>query len=251
MAKIQNPNQTKKYNLDYTIGFSALNPGHFISLPAFMNIVQETSLMHTYQTPQSLKYYDELDLAWVITHWQVEIDYLPKVAERVNIATWPVGFRSFFGERSFEAKSEQGESILRANSNWILLNRSTLKPHRPNEIIAQQYGTCYPFVVEKNFSMPKISDFELISEHNYTVLRRDIDTNRHVNNANYLYWLYNYLPNDLYKNFLPKLLKVAYKKEMLLGDNALIQIYRKENNIFAIIKNNDTITTEIYLEHKE
>ena len=241
-------NRENKYNLDYRIGFTALNPSKGISLPAFMAMVQEASLMHTYHTPQSLKYYDDHDWAWIITHWQVEIDELPQVGETVNISTWPVGFKGFFGERAYEAINAEGKSILRANSNWILLNRENLKPVRPNEEIAEKYGQKHPFPIKKDFSMPKIDNFNFISSHPYKVLRRDIDTNRHVNNANYLYWIYNYLPQEFYTDYSPKLLKVSYKKEMLLNDEAYIEIHQNSNEIFAIIKKDGQVATEVYIE---
>ena len=214
-----------------------------------MAYVQDSSLLHTYATPQSLKYYDDKNWAWVLTHWHVKISAYPKSGERINIYTWPVRYKGYFGERGFEVQSSGGDSLLVANSNWILLERDTLSPIRANNEIISQYGEMYPFLLERDFAMPIYDGMELIGSHEYTVSRRDIDTNSHVNNVKYIEWIYDYLPGDLYSDFYATDLKVAYKKETLLGDKVKINLYRKglDPEIFTTIEKDDQLATEIYI----
>ena len=244
-----------KFNLDFRVGFNGLLHGDVMSLPALMDCVQETSLLHTHSIPKAMDYYDEMGWVWVLTHWQVEVYAAPKLSEFINIATWPVGFKGYFGTRGYEARDARGNAVLKANSNWILLNKNTLKPVRPTEFISTKYGECFDFPLTKDFTLPDVSDdFSLISTHSYTPARRDMDTNNHVNNISYIKWLYDYIPEDLYRNYRPSSLKVAYKKETLLGDELIIKLYKRLNTkteqnieILAIIEKEGKVATEIYI----
>ena len=247
-----------KFNLDFRIGIAGA------SLPALMDCVQETSLLHTHSIKGAMDYYDEMGWVWVLTHWQVEVCSYPKLGEHINIATWPVGFKGYFGTRGYEARNaenadndENSNFILKANSNWMLLDRNTLKPVRPTEYILNKYGECFDFPITKDFSMPSLQGtdgFDLLSTHSYIPSRRDIDTNNHVNNISYVRWLYDFIPEDLYLNCRPSALKVAYKKETRAGDDLTIKLYKRrladlgENNteILAIIEKDGKIATEIY-----
>ncbi|MDR2167650.1 MAG: hypothetical protein LBE35_07360 [Clostridiales bacterium] len=246
-SNLNNP----RFNVDYRIGFGHLLPDNALSLPGLMALVQEASLFHTYAIPGAFDYYDEKNWVWVLTHWQVEIFDYPKVADNINIATWPVGYKGFFGERGFEAIDNAGKPLLYANSNWILLDRGSFKPVRPTDFIADKYGQTFPYAIAKDFSMPKVANFLPTTEHVYQATRRDMDTNDHVNNVNYLKWIYDYIPDELYKNRRPKALKVAYKKETLPGDTLDIKLFQGQNpaapETFAVIEKEGKTATEIYI----
>ena len=246
------PINQNKFNMDYLIGFDGLLSDSTLALPGFMANVQEASLFHTFSIPGAFDYYNEMNWVWVLTHWQVEIYGYPKVGDKINISTWPVRFKGYFGERGFAAADAAGAPLLAANSNWILLDRSTLKPVRPTEHICTKYGQNYPFLLEKDFALPKYiqNNFVPLSGHSYTTTRRDIDTNKHVNNVKYLEWMYCHIPDNIYHNYRAKSLKVAYKKETLLGDSLEIKLFQRSQGddieIFTIIEKNTQTATEIY-----
>jgi len=247
-----NPN---KFNVNYRIGFNGLMPDNTLSLPGLMTHVQEASLFHTYSIDGAFDYYDEMNWVWILTHWQVEIAGYPKVGDKINISTWPVQFKSYFGERGFEAVDAEGKTLLAANSNWILLDRSSLKPIRPTEYICEKYGECFPFLLKKDFSLPKPGGFTPFSEHSYTTTRRDIDTNNHVNNVKYLEWVYCHIPDYIYHNYRAVSLKVTYKKETLLGEDLEIKLLTRQNGeiieIFSLIEKGHQTATEIYTVWKK
>ena len=251
-TNLKNPNPNpSKFNMDCRIGFNGLLPDGSLALPGLMSHVQEASMFHTFSIPGAFDYYNEMNWVWVLTHWQVEVYSYPKMGDKINISTWPVRFKGYFGERGFEVADEEGTSLLAANSNWILLDRNTHKPVRANEHISTKYGANFPFLLEKDFSLPKYDDFTSLSGHAYTATRRDIDTNNHVNNVKYLEWVYCYIPDEIYNNYRAKSLKVAYKKEALLGDRLEIKLFKRLQGdnieIFAIIEKGGQTATEIYM----
>ncbi|MCL2415665.1 MAG: thioesterase [Defluviitaleaceae bacterium] len=247
-----------KFSVDYRIGFNNIMPNLTMNLPGLMHYVQESSLIHTFSNPHSQEYYDSHKLAWVITHWHVKIKRYPLVNSKVKIRTWPVKFRGFFGERGFDVQDENGEILLEANSNWILIERESHKPFRPSEEIRAQYGNISSFPFEKDFSMPQpdtLADFANFARREYVVMRRDIDTNYHANNVRYIEWSFEDVPQDIYHNMQPCELKVAYKKECIAGDKLEIlqSIKRKpkEACILADIVKEDSVACQIYTKWRE
>jgi len=233
---------TSKFEQAYRIGV-------YNDFPAVMDYIQQASLHHTLSSPGGLEELDEADLVWVLTHWKVAINALPSTGEDVTVSTWPVNFKGYFGERGFEMK-KQGKSLIVANSNWMLLKRSSLSPARPNAAMLAKYGQVYPFLIQKDFALPKAAEFELVAEHTCNVSRRDIDNNNHVNNISYLKWVWDILPDELY-NTTPKVFKAVYKKESRLGDSLCIKLYRQADELFALIEKDGKTSVEIYISWEE
>jgi len=225
-------------------------PDLTISLPGIMTAAVESSLMHTYTTPHLFEYYTSNGLAWVITHWHVRINRFPKVNEAVKIATWPVRFRGLFAERGFEMADERGESLLCANSNWVLLDRQKLKPVRASQEIIDYYGPTYPSKIDTDFAIPKPDGFEALARRDYAVQRRDIDIFGHANNVRYIEWAMEDIPEDVYCGYMPYELKAAYKKENIAGDKVQIEpfILRCGNEIEALtsISRGDMPSAQVY-----
>jgi len=241
---------TNKFGADFRVGYNQLLPDSTLTLAGLMSYVQESSFLHTNSIPGAFDYYAEKGLVWVLTHWQVEIYKYPKVSDIINVSTWPSAFKGYFGERGYEVLSAaSGERLLAANSNWILLDANAQKPARPDSYILEKYGQTHPLLIDKNFAMPKHDDFELVCEHAYAPTRRDMDTNMHVNNVSYLKWLYDFVPEDVYCNFVPKSLRVTYKKQTLPNDCLSIKIYKKmlgnEIHLHATIEKEGVLATEI------
>lgn len=67
----------------------------------------------------------------------------------------------------------------------------------------------------------------------YTIQKRDIDSNHHVNNLNYLDFAYELLP----KNAEFKNVEVMYKNEARLGDTMKLYYGEKDDAIFITMKN--------------
>ena len=73
----------------------------------------------------------------------------------------------------------------------------------------------------------------------YTIQRRDLDTNNHVNNLHYIDYALETLDEDIYNNLTLNNIEIIYKKEIKLKDN-INCYYSLENNKHIItIKNED------------
>ena len=73
----------------------------------------------------------------------------------------------------------------------------------------------------------------------YTVTRRDIDTNHHVNTLNYLDFANEALPEKIFFNSDFKNVEIMYKHEAKLGEKLNIFYAEQDNSTIITIKNED------------
>ena len=85
----------------------------------------------------------------------------------------------------------------------------------------------------------------------YTTLRRDIDTNFHVNNLNYIDFAYEALPEDIYQNADFRFVDVMYKKECKVGQTIRC-LYTKinEHEHIVTMKSEDEKTLHCIVRFK-
>ena len=74
---------------------------------------------------------------------------------------------------------------------------------------------------------------------NYTIQRRDIDTNGHVNNLHYIDYALETLDEDVYNNNSFDNLEVVYKKEIKLKENIKCYYSLEDNKHLVTIKSED------------
>jgi acyl-ACP thioesterase len=77
---------------------------------------------------------------------------------------------------------------------------------------------------------------------NYTIQRRDIDTNGHVNNLHYIDYALETLDEDIYNNNSFDNLEVVYKKEIKLKESIKCYYSFEDNKHIVTIKSEDDST---------
>jgi len=244
------------FSIDTHVGFSSLMPDLTINLAGLMTEAVESSMMHTFTTPDLFEYYTGNGLAWVITNWHVRINRFPRTNEYIKISTWPVKFRGFLAERGFEITDEHGKSLLNANSKWILLDRVNLKPIRASQDIVDCYGPMSSAKIDTDFTIPTADGFEPLARQDYIVQRRDMDVFGHANNVRYIEWAMEDVPEDVYYGkYKPYELKAVYKKENVTGDAVQLApaILRTgdEIEILTEISRDGALSARVYTKWRE
>ena len=67
------------YTFNSRIRYSELNSQGFLSTEALMNYFQDCSTFQSEDLGIGLEYLDEMNAAWVINSWQVDIRRYPKL----------------------------------------------------------------------------------------------------------------------------------------------------------------------------
>ena len=76
------------YSFDGRVRYSECNEDGRLSLVSMMNYLQDCSTFHSEATEVGLDWLKEQGLAWILGSWLIEIDELPRFAEKIRTNTW-------------------------------------------------------------------------------------------------------------------------------------------------------------------
>jgi acyl-ACP thioesterase len=236
-----------KFQAEYQIDSQALNTDLTVTFPRLMFYAQETSIRHTDSTHFPIQWYTDNHRGWLVIHWSVRVTRYPKLKEHIVVKTFPIRFKGAIGERGFEIYSETGAPVLMAYSAWVYTDLANQKLMRPLEAIVTEYGPIFPAPTEKKMDFPPIEDYQLASRREFTVTRRDIDSNDHVNNVKYIEWAFDDIPDGIYRKARAREVKILYKAQCRIGDTVQAEFYTRPDNLCAsIFKSGQTVLAEIF-----
>lgn len=202
------------YTFESRIRYSETDETGRLSVTGIMNYLQDCSTFQSEDLGMGLGYLKAKDRAWWLNAWQILIDRRPKMGERVIISTWPYGFKGIFGYRNFTIRDMEGRYLVRADSNWFFFDLKNNCPARVTEDEIRGYGCG-----GEKLPMPPAPRKIVLPEHCRTgepivAAHHHLDTNYHVNNAQYVEIAREFLPHK----FEIGELRAEYKNAAVLGD---------------------------------
>ena len=150
-----------------------------------MNLLQGAAGAHADELGAGRTYCENRGIAWVVTHNMVDIIELPKFKEEITLITWPSYHNGLRAYRDFEIRGADGRLMIRATSQWVLINLNTRRLLRLNDEL-QDWGSINERVWDIDFQ--KAPQFDPEITHNMKCRFDDIDVNQHINNAVYAVW---------------------------------------------------------------
>lgn len=212
------------YIYDSRIRYTEVDQNEKLTLESLLDYFQDCSTFHSEDLGVGLDYLMDKHLAWVLNMWQIEILRYPKFGECVEIGTAPYDFKGFIGYRNFLMKTKQGEMLACANTIWTLLDMDTGKPAMPPEEMKNAYVTEEKLDMEylpRKIKLPESGS----PREQIQIARHHLDTNKHVNNGQYVRMALELLPEELEINRL----RVEYKAQAYLNDIICPTVYNEEN----------------------
>lgn len=229
------------YSQNLTINYSDVDSDNELTNKGILRLMQEVAGCHSASLGFGVNDIPKTGLAWLILNWKLKVFYRPKTSTAITINTWVRSENPLFSYRDFEVLDSENSLIAVASSKWILfdVNKKTI--------------TKLPLHVKKKYSYEDISVFkdtwnEKLKEpdnsifvFDYKVQRRDIDTNKHVNNLYYLDFAIEALPEEIYNTTKFSNVEIMYKHEAKLGNTlSLFYATTLNNEIFITIKDKNT-----------
>ncbi len=202
-----------------------------------------------------------INKAWILTHVYYNILRLPTAGERLLLRTWPKPDNGLIAPRDYQLVDAEGNICATSSSNWVILDMTTRRVSRLYGIIEKfekenQHATKYTKL--EKIKMP--GDFKELKH--IDVPYSSIDHTRHVNNAEYIKWICDSIPelcdsryandNDARREISE--LEINYLKETKFGDqNVSIHENRISNNecYFQILNSHGiSVNAKVNLSHR-
>jgi len=160
----------------------------------YVRYMQEAAFDATAAAGYDLARYEDMERMWLVRHTDVTFLLPLTYGDSVIVKTWVVDFRRVRSRRAYELRlASSGEIVARAMTDWIFLDRHTLRPVTiPAELIQAFLPDGPPADVPPREPFPKAPppppDLFKMRLH---VEWRDIDGAQHANNATYITYLEN------------------------------------------------------------
>lgn len=222
------------YNFNSRIRYSECDSKCKLRLESLLNYFQDASTFQSEELGAGFSYLVPRNLVWVLASWQIDIKRYPALGEKVVIGTHPHDFKGFLGSRNFCMLTEAGEVLARANSLWTLLNFETMKPTMAPKELTDKYEVEPP--LEMEYAGRKIRmDGAGTKEEAIIVRKQHLDSNYHVNNAQYVSMAVDYLPEE----FVIGGLRVEYKKQAHLNDVLIPYVEKQGKRVVVSLRGED------------
>ncbi len=195
---------------------------HLVSL---LNYLQDAAGDHAALLGFSITELLKKNQTWLLSRYHVKVLCYPSYGDKVTVSTWPSATQGVFALRDFELADERGKVFLAATSSWILLDLGKKQPIRLNESFPGRMVLERRALDDDFKPFPQLRQPEV--ELTFPVLRKDLDFNRHVNNAVYVQWALEAVPEDISNSMLPSDVEVSYRAEAFSGERVISRAGRQ------------------------
>lgn len=230
---------------EFRTGIKDIEKEGLISNKAILEILENIASYHSDKIGHGPLDIKETKTSWILLEWKIKVIKRPIYGEKLDVKTWARTFTKAFSYRDFEIYDKNKNLCVIGSSKWVLTNSETKKIIRITEEIGRRYGTEDQNVFQE-YEIEKIEEPEkYTNQKEYTVMRRDIDLNKHMHNIYYLDLADEVLPEEVYKKRPYNNLRITYKKGIKLGDTVICKYGIKEGKHIVKIENKDENTHAI------
>lgn len=172
------------YAFDSRVRYSECDETGRLSLLAAINYLQDCSTFQSTELGLEIDSLATRGFAWVLANWRIEVDRLPAFGEKITVATWCYEMTRAHALRNFTISSGD-ESLLRADSQWFVFDAATGHATRVPED-QRAFVEDRPPLEMTRTERRLVPEGKAVEAPSVRVTRGLIDTNRHVNNAQYV-----------------------------------------------------------------
>ncbi len=215
------------------IFYSQLAPDKTVSRANIVQFFQDIAVSHTTESGYSLDKLAAENRAWILLSMHVRFNASIPLTAKIKIKTWTYDFARACGPRAYQiVDTETGVAYVLGTAMWTYVDTESGRPKEIPQEMLSYFG---------NGDAPDISylrrapDFAAENHiADFRVLKRDLDSNGHMNNVKYLEYAEEVLPEGA----TVKEAEIFYKHPAFLGDK--LSLYSEtEENLNLILKNQE------------
>ena len=219
------------YSFESRVRYSECDETGTLTLAAMMNYLQDCSTFQCEDAPGGMAELGRLRLGWILGTWQIEVAELPRFGEKIQASTWCYAMRGLHALRNFTLTRADGTPLVRADSQWFLYDAAA------GRVIRVPEHQLFYLEDTPRLDMPALPrkvGVEGPGEEasRIVVSEQLLDSNRHVNNAQYVRLAVDALA-ELGHAVEPRRLTVQYRTMARLGDVMVPHVHTCEDG-FAV-----------------
>ena len=231
-----------QFEKEYRIHVYETGPDGKLNLSSMFNYLQDIASDHAIRLGFGRDDLMKNNRFWVLSRIYAEITMLPEWEDSIIVKTWPNGTDKLFALRNFDVSFPDGRHIASATSSWLILDRTTKKVQRPDNILAQFYSDLHPGQSPIRYaSKLELSDTEIMDSHSYRIKVSDLDINLHTNNVKYLTWVSDCYNLEFVMKNVPGSVEINYLAESQIDEEVVIK--RSQEKLNGTVHNHSICRT--------
>ena len=237
------------FTYEYKTRYTDVGSNNKLTLKALVATLQQAAISHSEKAGYGVNDIKHTHLAWLLLDWKVQVISYPHSNENLTVKTWPRVFDKLYSYRDFEIFNEDNNLVAIASSKWFAIDTQSKKIRKLTSEIGEAYGEPVTKCVFEDTFNEKLKVPEALKlNFNYAIQRRDIDTNGHVNNLNYIDFALETLDEEIYNNNTFYNLEVIYKKEIKLYEKINCYYSFENDKHIVTIKSEDNETVHAVIK---
>lgn len=209
------------YFFDSRIRYSETDPEGKLKIESLIDYFQDCCSFQSEDGGVGIDYTREKHCAWLVNFWQIEILRRPRLGEYVRTTTFPYDFRQFLGFRNCVMDTRDGERAAFSNSVWSLIDLERNLPVRVGPEMLQAYPLDPRLEMDYLPRKIHLPSTEPREEEAVPVTAGMLDSNRHVNNGQYVRLALSLMGHE----DEIRQVCVEYMRQAKLGDVIVPQVY--------------------------
>lgn len=224
------------YSFNSHVRYSEVDENWRLTVPALIDYLQDCSTFQSNMLGMGPAHIASTKLAWMLSAWKIEIRELPRFNDEIVVSTWATGFKGLRASRNFTVCAANAPvdatPLVRADSSWFMFDGNKGRPIRTPE------SECVPYMEldgnDAPLDMPAIPHVVRIDGEGEAltpvqVTAAHLDTNHHVNNAQYVAIALGALGERVPS--APMTLDVHYSQAAKLGDVIYPHLHEQDGTL--------------------
>ena len=158
-------------------------------------LLQESAGHHAETAQMGFRQLIERGKAWVLCRMYFAVERMPKDGENVTVRTWSRGTDGLFAFRDFQLIDSKGVAVT-CSTYWVIIDFASRKAIRIHDYWAA-IETHPDFATDRHqldrLRIPRDAGEPLLAAQ-FAVRPSMLDHTFHVNNAEYIKWIFDHLP---------------------------------------------------------
>jgi len=240
--EIQNPPEIHTNN--YTVHSYHSDRYGKLRVSVIASFLQESAWLHSNACGVGYKDLLAIGKMWILSGLKINVTEYPSWGDELSLNTWGNEYEDPFAFRDFELLDSKGRQIISGSTSWLLINATS---HRPNRI-TPEYQKIPPRGVSSGSGKPeRIPALSLKGvEKTRIVVSSDIDIYQHVNNAKYVEYCTDLIPEEIWNEKEPEEITINYLSESLPENELLFNTVQSSEFEFRFSGYNQTLKREVF-----
>lgn len=224
------------FTLKERIQTSHLGRNKKIRLSRLLDIIQDVCLIQLEHCEVSQEYFNRCNATTFIIYWQIDLVGEIRYGQELSVTTFVYNMKKSYGDRNVVITDEDGNVLVKAACGGANVDKETgsICP-MPKDLLS-----IYP--LEQKLDMEYLSrkihfpvNSTVTKPAPLTVTKSKLDYNGHVNNARYLDFCEDVLPDDLdISRFI-----ISYINPAKLGEKIIPVVHENEDVIGVDLQRED------------